>query len=146
MATPNRTPGASLQIGDVARAAGVNTQTLRYYERRGIVRPVRRSASGYRLYSSETTRIVRFIKRAQELGFTLDEIEDLLALSGNKHRTCNDVRKLADAKLVDIERKIAALRAMKRPLTALVKTCASRRGAAPDCPILDALGQPEGPR
>lgn len=144
MAKPNRRQDASLQIGDVANEAGVNTQTLRYYERRGIVRPIRRSQSGYRLYSSETTRIVRFIKRAQELGFTLDEIEELLALSGNEDRTCNEVRKVAEAKLDNIEGKIAALQAMKKPLAKLIQGCASRRGTAPDCPILDALDDKGG--
>ena len=144
MANSKHAPEASLQIGDVANQAGVNTQTLRYYERRGIVRPVKRSQSGYRLYSPETTRTVRFIKRAQELGFTLDEIEELIALSENESRTCNEVRKLAEAKLEDIERKITALRAIKKPLAGLVKTCASRRGAAPDCPILDALDEKVG--
>jgi len=80
----------TMTIGAIAKAAGVNTQTLRYYERRGMLQPVKRSTSGYRLYHEETARIVRFIKRAQQLGFSLEEVEELLALRENGARTCSE--------------------------------------------------------
>lgn len=133
-----------MRTGEVAHAAGVNVETLRYYERRGILTPPHRRPSGYREYPPETVRIVRFVKHAQELGFTLEEIEELLALRNDVTRTCGDVRTAAAAKLDEIERKIRRLRAMKRALATLVDSCvddASTRA----CPILEALDD-SGPR
>ncbi len=129
---------STMTIGEVASAAGVNRQTLRYYERRGILRPPDRTDSGYRLYPPDAARIVLFIKKAQKLGFSLDEIEGLLALRENSSRTCGEVRTLAEEKLTDIDEKIRRLRAMRRTLGKLVKNC-GKDGNAPDCPILEAL-------
>jgi Cu(I)-responsive transcriptional regulator len=124
-------------IGEAAHEAGVNAQTLRYYERRGLLpRPPRRE-SGYREYPADAVRIVRFIKRAQDLGFSLDEIEQLVRLRavrrGDRHR----VRLLAERKIDDIERKIAQLEAMRRALGDLVESCRGGHSAA--CPIIEAL-------
>ncbi|SRR5690349_13866267 len=127
-------------IGRTAKAAGVNVQTLRYYERRGLIGRARRGRSGYREYSGDAVEIVRFIKRAQELGFSLDEIEQLTKLRsvrrGDRHR----VRVLAERKIVEIDRKIAHLHAMREALAALVASC--HRGDAVDCPIIEALTAP----
>lgn len=132
----------TLTIGQVAERAGVNRQTLRYYERRGIVKPVARSGGGYRLYAHDATRIVRFIKRAQELGFTLDEVEQLLSFRESSKRTCSQVRAKAQQKLTDIDDKIARLESIRDTLTQLVAECAPS-GRAPECAILDALDDPD---
>lgn len=131
-----------LRIGAVARGAGVNIQTLRYYERRGLVRPPGRTPSGYREYASEAVRLVRFIKRAQDLGFTLNEIGDLIALRNAAGRKRDNVRALAVAKMRDIDRKLEQLTAMRGALSTLVETCACRDGK-PACPILEALDERE---
>lgn len=130
-----------MQIGEVAASAGVNIQTLRYYERRGLLPKPRRRGSGYRVYEPETVQLVRFIKRAQELGFTLAEVSDLIRLRKTDQRGANQVRALATAKLEDIERKVNQLGAMRQALQVLVEECACE-GKAPACPIIEALNDP----
>lgn len=130
--------GQRLRIGEVAGRAGVNIQTLRYYERRGLLEAPERTASGYREYPSETVRLIRFIKRAQDLGFTLKEVEELVALRDAKGRKRSEVRSLAEAKMRDIDKKLAQLQAMRSALYTLVESCACRDGR-PSCPILEAL-------
>jgi MerR family copper efflux transcriptional regulator len=127
-----------LTIGGVAEQANVHIETLRYYERRGLVARPLRSLSHYRLYPQDAVRRVRFIKHAQELGFTLKEIKELLSLRAAPKTRCADVRERAEAKMKDIEEKIRALQAMKKALAKLVAECAGR-GPVTDCPILDAL-------
>ncbi len=127
-----------LNIGTLAKQAEVNIQTIRYYERRELLPKPGRTASNYRVYPPATVQRVRFIKRAQELGFTLKEIKDLLALRITPRADCGDVRSRASAKIEDIESKIASLQAMKKSLTKLVRTC-SGRGPISECPILDAM-------
>jgi len=129
---------AELTIGRVARKAGVNIQTLRYYERRGILPPDGRRESGYRLYADEAIRKIRFIKNAQELGFTLVEIARLLRLRVGRRTECGKVRRQAEARLKIVKEKIGALKAMERVLGRLVRTC-SRRGTTAACPILESL-------
>lgn len=130
--------GDRLRIGEVASKAGVNIQTLRYYERRRLLEKPERTASGYREYPSETVRLIRFIKRAQDLGFTLSEIEDLIALRDASGRKRSEVRALAEAKMRDIDHKLAQLQAMRSALYTLVESCGCRDGR-PTCPILEAL-------
>ncbi len=127
-----------LTIGKVARLAEVGVETIRYYERQGLLDKPPRSAAGYRQYSEETVARLRFIKRAKSLGFSLREIRELLALRIDPQSTCDDVRRAAEAKIRDIEEKIRALRRMKEVLTKLAAECP---GQAPvsQCPILDAL-------
>ncbi len=127
-----------LKTGEVAAKAGVNVQTLRYYERRGLLKEPERRSSGYREYEPDAVRLVRFIKRSQELGFTLKEIEELLRFREDRRASCADVRAAAQAKIEDIERKVENLRAMKRALAVLVKSCSSE-GSTRECPILEAL-------
>jgi Hg(II)-responsive transcriptional regulator len=127
-----------MTIGEVAAQAQVNVQTLRYYERSGILREPARSASGYRRYPAEAVQVVRFIKRAQALGFTLDEVQELLRLRENRSKSCAQVRAQAEAKIADIDEKLAALRAIKRALTVLLASC-QETPSKPDCPILEAL-------
>ena len=130
-----------MRIGEIADTVGCNIQTLRYYERRGLLAPGR-SPSGYRDYSSDAVRIIRFIKRAQNLGFTLDEVEELLKLRNRGGKRRGEVRAVAEAKMRDIETKLVRLQAMHRALNDLVDSCASDRVSA-SCPILDALNEPE---
>ena len=126
-------------ISQTAKEAGVNAQTLRYYERRGLLPEPPRRGSGYREYPADAVRIVRFIKRAQELGFTLDEIEELVRLRGVRRGDRHRVRTIAELKIEDIDRKIAQLQSMRLALDRLVKSC--HRGGATECPIIDALNE-----
>jgi MerR family copper efflux transcriptional regulator len=127
-----------LTIGEVAAQAEVHIETLRYYERRGLVERPPRSASNYRLYPEEAVRRVRFIKRAQELGFSLKDIKELLSLRAAPEAGCHEVRAHADAKIRDIEDKIDTLTAMKHALSTLVMEC-SGEGPLSACPILESL-------
>lgn len=127
-----------LTVGRVARQAGVNLQTVLYYERRRLLSPARRSDSDYRLYAPETVRVILFIKNAQALGFTLDEIAKLLRLRVGSRSQCGPVKRQARARLALVQEKIAGLRAMERTLRRLLKTCAAR-GTTGSCPILDSL-------
>ena len=120
-----------------ARAAGVNAQTLRYYERRGLLPKPPRRGSGYREYPVDAVRIVRFIKRAQDLGFSLDEIEQLVRLRGSQRGDRQRVRSIAARKIEDIDRKIASLHSMRGALRNLIESCEA--GGAANCPIIEAL-------
>jgi MerR family mercuric resistance operon transcriptional regulator len=132
----------ALRTGEVAARAGVNVQTLRYYERRGLLKDPRRRASGYRAYREDAVRLIRFVKRAQELGFTLTDIEELLRLRSDQAASCSQVRARAESKLEDIELKIKRLRAMKRALGVLVASCTAESSDR-HCPILEALDDTE---
>ncbi|MFP5211652.1 MAG: heavy metal-responsive transcriptional regulator [Acidobacteriota bacterium] len=127
-----------LTISQVAKQGGVNLQTIRYYERQGLLAPISRTEAGYRIYQKDTVRRLRFIKRAQELGFSLSEIKDLLYLRLDAHTTSADIRVRAQAKLADVEQKIRHLEAIQKSLSRLIKSC---RGCGPaaDCPILENL-------
>ncbi len=124
-----------LTIGQLARRIGVNVQTIRYYERLKLLRPSARRPSGYRLYSHEEERRLRFIKNAQTLGFTLREIAELLALRVASTARCGEVREKARAKLVQVESKVDDLQALARALNSLIRAC---RVGQPTgyCPIL----------
>ena len=130
-------------IGQVASHAGVNVQTIRYYERRGLIPEPDRTQSGYRRYPEEAVRRVGFIKRAQELGFSLNEISDLLKLRVRSATACATVEKRARSKIAVVEEKIADLRRMKRVLGRLVAACETRAHTG-DCPILEAMESPGG--
>ena len=127
-----------MRIGKASREAGVNVQTLRYYERRGLLPKTNRLASGYREYDPATVALVRFIKNAQELGFTLNEIGELIALRANRSRSDEDVRRLAVSKIEGMERRIRQLTEMKTELAALVERCSSTK-CKEDCVIIDAF-------
>jgi Hg(II)-responsive transcriptional regulator len=125
-------------IGDLARETGVNIETVRYYERRGLLPKAARSPSNYRLYDTDAKRRVNFIKRAQSLGFSLREINTLLSLQATPRAKCEDVRAYAEAKTQEIDNKIRSLKAMQKALRSLIAECS---GKAPitQCPILDSL-------
>ncbi len=132
----------ALKIGEVAERGGVNLQTIRYYEREGLLPEPPRLASGYRMFPEKTVRRVKFIKRAQELGFRLAEIRELLSLRLDHHRSSSEVRALAEAKISDIEEKIRTLKAMKKALSRVTAQC-SGCGPASDCPILESIDSGE---
>ena len=133
-----------MRIGAAAEQAGVNVQTLRYYERRGLLPRLPRRTSGYREFPDEAVRVVRFVKRAQDLGFTLDEIEELLRLRNDKRRDRTRVRSVAAKRVLDIDRKISELQAMKHALSHLLHCC--KDGSTLECPIIEALDGVEGVR
>ena len=126
-----------MRIGEVAQHADVNVQTLRYYERRGLLPPPGRRPSGYREYSADTVRLVRFIKRAQELGFTLRDIQELIELRRSPVRNCASVRAAVARKVEDVSTKIRQLTAIQKALQGLAEACASAGGSR--CPIIDSL-------
>jgi MerR family copper efflux transcriptional regulator len=132
------TEGTTLSIGELASEAGVGVETLRFYERKGLVPEPRRSGSGYRQYPAQMVRRVRFIRRAKQLGFTLREIRDLLEMRVDPDRSCADVRSLAHAKLDDVRQKMADLARIEGALTDLAQACRGR-GPTSECPILDAM-------
>jgi MerR family mercuric resistance operon transcriptional regulator len=133
---------SSMKTGELAEQAGVNIQTVRFYERRGILPKPSRTPSGYRVYSADAVRLIRFIKRAQELGFTLDEVEDLLRLRNNRRSSCATVKSAGQVKMAAVEAKIASLQAIKRALAVLLASC-ERNDRERECPILEALEAPD---
>lgn len=129
---------SQLRTSEVARRGGVNLETIRYYERRGLLPKPPRTASGYRSFGPDTVRRLRFVKRAQALGFSLKEIKALLSLRAAPKARCADVRARAEAKIEEIDVKIRALEAMRKALQRLTAAC-SGRGPVSDCPILESL-------
>ena len=132
----------ALKIGQVAERGGVNLQTIRYYEREGLLPEPPRLQSGYRMFPADAVRRVRFIKRAQDLGFALSEIKDLLALRIDRGRSSVEVREMAQAKISNIEQKIRTLKKMKQVLGELTERC-SGCGPSSECPILESIDSDE---
>lgn len=132
-----------LTIGRLAREVGINLETVRFYERQGLLPAPPRSSSGYRLFPADTARRLKFIKRAQELGFSLSEIRELLALRMSPRTTSTEIRGRTEAKIADIERKIKSLDSMRKTLVKLARSCG---GCAPvsECPILESLDREDG--
>lgn len=130
----------SMRIGEVAASADVNIQTLRYYERRGLLPTPKRNAGGQREYPAETVRLIRFINRAQELGFTLAEVEELLRLRAFRGRSRSNVQQLAAAKVADIDEKVRHLGQIRKALHVLLASCKCA-SVELECPILEALDE-----
>jgi Hg(II)-responsive transcriptional regulator len=130
-------------ISEAAQQAGVNVQTIRYYERRGLLPSPPRRTSGYRELPADTVRRIRFIKRAQELGFSLDEVAELLQLRAAKPRSRSRVRGIAERRVEQIERKILELEALRNTLRALIHQC--HEGTTLECPIIEAFERAEEP-
>lgn len=129
-------------IGKLAKAVNINVQTIRYYERSGLLMPVGRkgsySQSGYRLYDQWSLKRLLFIRRAKELGFTLKEIKELLNLKVSPTTRCGDVRRKAEERLMDVDKKIEGLESIRTILKKLIKSCMSRKDNG-ECPILKAI-------
>jgi len=127
-----------LTIGHAAKLSGVGVETIRFYERQGLIEQPFKPDNGFRRYPPETVRKIRFIRRAKEIGFSLREIGELLGFYFNTHASCEDVRERARIKIADMEARIADLEKMKSALQVLVDECGSREGA---CPILESLAE-----
>lgn len=124
-----------MRSSEVATKAQVNVQTLRYYERRGLLAEPQRTSSGYRVYTPDAVQVVRFVKRAQQLGFTLDDIEDLLHLADGGPDSCQEAKAMARSRIADLQRRIDELAGMRDALARLVDTCDQPRRKR-ECPIL----------
>lgn len=131
-----------LSIGQVAREAGVGVETVRFYEREGLLEEPPRRASGYRQYSEQVVGRIHFIKRAQQLGFSLKEILELLTLRVNEDTSCEEVKLRTEVKIAEIERKLVELQRMRRALREVAALCTGE-GPASSCPMLEALDQQE---
>ena len=134
----------SLTIGAVAKRVGVAIDTIRYYEREGLLPEPERRASGYRSYDESAVRQLRFIRRAKDLGFTLEEIRDLLALSADRHRGVKAVKQRAEQRLAAIDERIAELTRVRNGLEQLIDACPGH-GSPDQCPILRALVDEDAP-
>ncbi|MEO1067017.1 MAG: Cu(I)-responsive transcriptional regulator [Pseudomonadota bacterium] len=126
-----------MRIGDVAKAADLSVKTVRYYADIGLVMPSGRSASGYRLYDDAELKKLIFVRRARSFGFSVDECRELLSLYEDRSRSSRDVKKLAQQRIVEIERKMAELQSLHDELTHLAQSCRGDNRA--DCPIIDSL-------
>jgi MerR family copper efflux transcriptional regulator len=136
------TTSKHMRIGMLARECGVNVDTIRYYEREGLLPPPRRRASGYRDYDAGAARRLRFIRRAKDLGFGLEDIRELLSLSNDREHGVKSVKQRAQRRLALVEERLARLRRMRDGLEELIAHCPGR-GAVGECPILRALSDPE---
>ena len=128
----------TMTIGTLAKQTAVGIETIRYYERRGLIEPVDRRESGYRIYDKNSAKKLLFIKNAQQLGFTLEEIGELLKLKVGSNGRCGTVKKKAEIKIGEIDEKIAVLKSMKKALTKLVSHCHEEL-PTDDCPILASM-------
>lgn len=136
---PEKSAAGALTIGQVARLAAVSADTLRYYEKEGLVAPARKSAAGYRLYTADAVRRLRFIRHAQDCGFSLAEVRELLTLRASGNACCTDVKSVAVHKKLLIEAKIRTLQAMSRALSELIARCDGGQLPLDACAILAAL-------
>lgn len=128
----------TMSIGALSKESGVGIETIRYYERIGLLTPPERKASGYRVFNSDSFKTLRFLKHAQELGFSLTEIKDLLRLRANKESRCEDVQARASKHLQDVEEKIKKLESIQTVLSKLIRQCRSKK-TSDSCPILDCF-------
>lgn len=137
----------SMKIGEVSKRSGVGIETIRYYEREGLLQEPQRRPSGYRQYDESTISRLDYIRRAKELGFTLAEIRELLELSSAAHAGCNRIRQRAEAKIANIESKIRNLQNIKRSLRRIMQQCKTNSSLR-DCPLVhsaqDASGASDG--
>lgn len=131
-----------MNIGEVARASGVSAKMIRHYESIGLIRASTRTEAGYRQYQERDAHLLRFVRRARDLGFSLEQISQLLSLWDDPERASIDVKRLAEAHIAELDARIAALTDMRSSLVTLAKAC--RGDHRPDCPILHALAAPYG--
>jgi MerR family mercuric resistance operon transcriptional regulator len=127
-----------MRIGELADQSGVNLETIRYYERIGLIPSPPRTAAGYRQYRTDHLRRLVFLRRSRQLGFSIREVKDLLSLASQPNRPCQDVTRMASAHVVSVKAKIQELQRLKRALETLVRACPGKMCIA-DCGILEAL-------
>ena len=128
-----------MNIGEAARASGVSAKMIRHYEENGFIPKAARTVSGYRTYGETDVHVLRFIRRARDLGFSIKEIETLLGLWRNRRRASADVKRIALSHVNDLQRRIDEMQAMQRTLAHLARSC--HGVARPECPILDDLAR-----
>jgi DNA-binding transcriptional MerR regulator len=143
--------GALLQIGEVAGETGLSADTIRFYERERLLQRAARSSGGFRLFSPADVADLRFIRNAQELGFSLEEIRDLVVLRNTEHPDCERVEKMLEDKIASVRTKIAALRKLERELERTMIRCQANLrtgeyGKAEECPALSSISHPSGRR
>lgn len=135
-----------IQIGEVARQTGLTVDAIRFYEKQRLLKPARRTEGGFRLFSGQDLRHIQFIQGAQELGFSLSEIRELLVLQGEEVEACSHVRDMLTAKLESVRQKIVELHKLERQLAADLKQCERRLHAGAEnhdtCPVLKAIAEP----
>jgi MerR family mercuric resistance operon transcriptional regulator len=133
-----------LRIGQLSAATGCNIETIRYYERSGLLSAPPRTDGGHRVYGDDHLRRLNFIRRARELGFSLIDVRALLALVDREDGSCGEIRDMTMRHLIDVRAKLADLRRLERGLATMVAGC--KGGGASECPVLDALRRPAAPR
>ena len=131
-----------LNIGEAARASGASAKMIRHYETLGLLKRARRTLGGYRLYDETDVHTLKFIRRSRDLGFSMADVSRLLGLWQNRRRASAEVRRIAQAHVADLDRRIAEMQALRRTLQHLVQHC--RGDQRPDCPILDDLAESAG--
>ncbi len=129
-----------MRIGAAAHLSGLSAKTIRYYEDIGLVAPPDRTATGYRDYDERQVRLLMFVHRARDLGFTVEDCRSLLALYTDRQRASSDVKKVAEERVAEIDNKIAQLKGMRAELKGYITKC--HGDDRPDCPILDELARP----
>jgi MerR family copper efflux transcriptional regulator len=134
---PEGASGGPLNIGEAARLSGISTRMVRHYESLGLLGEVHRTDSGYRQYSAADVHTLRFIKRSRDMGFSMEQVAELVDLWHNRRRTSASVKRIAQTHLDELEQRIAAMQAMQRTLAHLVHCCHGDQ--RPDCPILEDL-------
>ena len=134
---------ASISIGDLAKATGTKVETIRWYERVGVLAAPARTSGNYRAYGAEHLERLSFVRRARDLGFSLDQVRDLLQLADDRNQSCDAVDRVAREHLEEVERKIADLEALRHELRDLIGQC--RHGTVAECRILQALSPQSGP-
>ncbi|MCZ6560493.1 MAG: helix-turn-helix domain-containing protein [Gammaproteobacteria bacterium] len=138
--TASQKAESGMQIGQLSKKTGCNIETIRYYEKRGLLPSPPRTAGGYRLYDSDHLKRLTFVMRSRDLGFSMAEIEKLLSLVDEHQLTCHDMHQQTLAHVGDIQSKIADLKRLERVLTEIASKCSD--GTVPECPIIDALYEP----
>ena len=132
-----------LRIGDLARATSTKVETIRYYEQIGLLPAPSRTGGNFRAYTPEHLGRLSFVRRARDLGFTVEEVRELLGLSDQKHRSCKAVDAIAREHLADVDRKIAGLKALRGELSSIIEQCGC--GTIAECRIIEALAPPNRP-
>lgn len=127
-----------MNIGEAAAASGVSAKMIRYYEETGLIPPAGRTGAGYRTYGPKEVQVLRFVRRARDLGFPMEKVADLLALWRDRDRASADVKRLAEDQITALDARIREMEAMRATLAHLVHACAGNE--RPDCPILDDFG------
>ncbi len=127
-----------MTIGQLAKAVHLNAQTIRYYERIGLINKPGTNEAGYRIYPEKAADVLRFIKHAKDIGFSLKQISEIFSLDNNKYNTCSNVKKLAEEKVYEIDKKLNSLKLMRKELLNLISLCEEKTDGM-ECPILNIL-------